>query len=294
MSWTIKVPATTANLGAGFDSIGMAVNLFLTLTIRDATDWCFISKSQHLAELPSDETNFICQIAKKTAKRFSDKELPACHVELNSDIPLARGLGSSATAIAAGIELANQLLDLGLTDQEKVLFATEIEGHPDNVAPAILGGCVIGHYHQTLDTVRIPIHHLDLLTLIPPFELKTSDARAVLPNTFSYHDSIKASSIANVSVAAICQGDWELLGRLMKKDLFHQPYRKKLIPHYNKVETLLAEHAYGIYLSGAGPTMIALTTEEKIATKVATWKETIQDIEWKILKPVNKGIEVIL
>src|SRR5690554_6411272 len=141
MTFMIKVPATTANIGAGFDSIGIALNLYLTLKVKLSDKLEFVHLSEHLNDLPTDESNFIYQIAKKTADRYQVDVLPPCRIEVTSDIPFARGLGSSATAIVAGIELANQLLQLNLTADEKVLLATEIEGHPDNVAPAVLGGC---------------------------------------------------------------------------------------------------------------------------------------------------------
>ncbi|WP_067841615.1 homoserine kinase [Amphibacillus sediminis] len=295
MSLQIKVPATTANLGAGFDSVGVALNLYLTIDVQPANEWSFISHSQYLDLIPTDQDNLIYQIAKQTANRYSDQKLPACRVELTSDIPLARGLGSSATAIVAGIELANQLLSLNLTSQEKVLWATEIEGHPDNVAPATLGGCVIGHYDNALDMIRVELKSdLVFLAMIPPFELKTKEARAVLPKSFTFEDGVQASSIANVSIAAICQGDWALLGQMMKKDKFHQPYRKALIPHYQQLEGILTDHVYGTYLSGAGPTMIALASRHVISDHLSEWQRQYNDFDWCILEPDHSGVQVQL
>ncbi|WP_231631476.1 hypothetical protein [Halolactibacillus sp. JCM 19043] len=128
MSWRIKVPATTANLGAGFDSIGVALDLYLFIKVSASDEWAFVSHSKHLHDIPKGKDNYIYKIAKQVADRYDKGALPACHVELFSDIPLARGLGSSATAIACGIELANLLLDLHLSDHDKVQIATEIEG----------------------------------------------------------------------------------------------------------------------------------------------------------------------
>jgi homoserine kinase len=292
MSWKISVPATTANLGAGFDSIGVALNLYLTLEIEPADQWCFVPLSEDMKDLPRDQSNLIYKIADQTAKRFTEEPLPPCRVEMTSDIPLTRGLGSSATAIVAGIELANRLLTLHLSDEDKLQLATEVEGHPDNVAPSILGGCVIGHYDQSLDWMRIPIEGLVFLAIIPSFQLKTSDARAVLPKTFSYKTAVQASSVANVSVAAICQGNWPLLGEMMKKDPFHQPYRKTLIPHYDRLVTLLEEDVYGVFLSGAGPTMIALTSQQKVDEKLVEWQGAFPELEWRALTVENKGVQV--
>lgn len=292
MSFTMKIPATTANIGAGFDSIGIALNLYLTLNVTRADQLEFVFLSEQLNELPTDESNFIYQIAQRTRERYQAGPLPPCRIEMKSEIPFARGLGSSATAIVAGIELANQLLKLNLTDDEKLLFATEIEGHPDNVAPAILGGCVIGHYDQTLEIIRVTIDDLSFITIIPDFELKTTDARNILPKNFSHSESVRASSVANVTVAALCQQNWPVLGRMMKQDLFHQPYRKKLIPHYEQLEEFLAEDVYGLYLSGAGPTMIALANPEGINSHFEKWQEQFPELHWLKLKAVNHGVTV--
>lgn len=292
MSFKIKVPATTANIGAGFDSVGIALNMYLTLNVTKAKTLLFVHKSEQLQDLPTDETNYIYKIAKQTAERFQAGPLPGCRIEMESEIPFARGLGSSATAIVAGIELANQLLKLNLTDDDKVLFATELEGHPDNVAPAILGGCVIGHFDQTLDVIRVPIEDLSFVTMIPDFELKTQDARDILPKQFTHGESVRASSVANVSVAAICQQNWPVLGNMMKQDLFHQPYRKKLVPHYEQIETALEDNVYGLYLSGAGPTMIALASQEQVSQHFDQWKKDFPQLDWLKLEAVNQGVLV--
>ncbi|GGM37212.1 homoserine kinase [Paraliobacillus quinghaiensis] len=290
MSWLIKVPATTANLGAGFDSVGVALNLYLSLKVDLSEKWRFVPLSEGMDELPRDEGNLIYQIALQTAKQFGYLDLPACNVEMTSNIPLTRGLGSSATAIIAGIELAVCLLDLNLSKEEKLEIATAIEGHPDNVAPSLLGGCVIGHYDQEVDWIHVPIHDLVFLAIIPDFELKTKEARAVLPKSFSYKESVQASSVANVSVAAICRGDWITLGNMMRKDHFHQPYRKKLVPHYDKIVELLDEEVYGTFLSGAGPTLIALTSKEVIERKLADWQTIFPKLNWLPLEVENRGV----
>jgi len=290
MSWLIKVPATTANLGAGFDSVGVALNLYLTLKVDLSEKWSFVPLSEGMDDLPRDEENLIYQIALQTAQQFGYQDLPACYVEMTSNIPLTRGLGSSATAIIAGIELAVCLLDLDLSKEEKVEIATAIEGHPDNVAPSLLGGCVIGHYDQQVDWINVPIKDLIFLAIIPSFHLKTKEARSVLPKTFSYKESVQASSVANVSVAAICQGDWITLGKMMKKDHFHQPYRKELVPHYDKLVELLDEEVYGTFLSGAGPTLIALTSKEVIERKLADWQTVFPELNWLPLEVENRGV----
>ncbi|MDC3417841.1 homoserine kinase [Aquibacillus salsiterrae] len=290
MNWVIRIPSSTSNLGAGFDSIGLALNLYLELKVTQSETWEFIPVSDCLMDIPTGKENLVYQIAETVAKQFNYGELPPCRVEMQSDIPLARGLGSSATATIAGIELANILLNLELSEEDKLSIATNIEGHPDNVAPSLMGGCVIGHFDYEVDWIKVPVEDVTFLAIIPNFELKTKEARAVLPDSFSYQESVHASSIANVSVAAICQKNWRLLGKMMKKDLFHQPYRKKLVPHYEELEAFLEEDVFGTFLSGAGPTMIAIASNATIEEKLSSWKEAYSHFEWLPLQVENEGL----
>ncbi|SER78219.1 homoserine kinase [Gracilibacillus ureilyticus] len=293
MSWLIKVPSSTSNLGAGFDSIGLALNLYLELQVTRADEWEFIPASDCLESIPKGKDNLVYEIAEKVANQYGgERELPPCQVVMKSDIPLARGLGSSATAIIAGIELADALLDLDLSEDEKLQIATEIEGHPDNVAPSLLGGCVIGHYDGKVSYTQIPVKGVTFVAVIPNFELKTKDARAVLPKEFSYKESVQASSVANVSVAAICQGNWKLLGEMMNKDYFHQPYRKSLISHYDELHEYLTRNSYGVFLSGAGPTMIAVVDDKNVFNIVKQWKYEYPDYQWLSLQVENTGVYI--
>ncbi|WHX99725.1 homoserine kinase [Neobacillus sp. DY30] len=255
--FVIKVPASSANLGPGFDSIGVAVNLYLTLEVEKSDKWECYSTSEELKDLPSDEQNFICQIALQTAAKYG-KELHPCKVKIESEIPLARGLGSSASAIIAGIELADQIGDLGLTKKDKLLLSTEIEGHPDNVGASLYGGLIIGVYQQgEVDIIPFTALSFEMVAVIPQESLLTKDSRGVLPTEFSYLNAIQASSTANVLVAALLSQNWELAGKMMEIDLFHQPYRKALIPFYGDVEKFAkSEGAFGVALSGAGPTIL--------------------------------------
>ncbi|SDM13736.1 homoserine kinase [Sediminibacillus halophilus] len=292
MNFAVKIPCSTSNLGAGFDSIGLALNLYLEMEAKKSDVWEFISITETLQGLPSGKDNFIYQIAEKVAKKYGIGQIPPCQVKVKSGIPLARGLGSSATATLAGIELANQLLDLQLGIEDKLAIATTIEGHPDNVAPSLLGGCVIGHYQQEVNYVQLPFENVSLIAIIPEYELKTKAAREVLPQELSFQTSVHASSIANVSVAAICQQNWSLLGNLMKKDLFHQPYRKKLVPHFEQLQTFLEEKVYGLFISGAGPTVIALAEKNCPESKIAEWQNNFPTCQWIKLQVDTNGMEV--
>ncbi|MGG0716106.1 homoserine kinase [Robertmurraya massiliosenegalensis] len=261
---TIRVPGSTANLGPGFDSIGLALNLFLSLEVERSNSWEVVMESKELEVFPTDDSNYIIQIALKTAELFQTS-LPCCKVKMSSDIPLARGLGSSAAAIIAGIELANVMGNLKLTNEEKFKIATEIEGHPDNVGASLFGGLVIGS--QMDDEVVAVVERsidFDLIAVIPKLELLTKDSRNVLPSELPYSEAVKAGALANVMVAALLNKDYALAGKMMKKDLYHQPYRRKLIPHLAEIEELAYKSgAFGVALSGAGPTVICCSEKGK-------------------------------
>ncbi|WP_313804574.1 homoserine kinase [Cytobacillus sp.] len=256
----IKVPGSSANLGPGFDSIGLALDVYLTLEVEMAKEWEVVPLSEELNVFPKDETNYILQIAKETAEKYN-RRLPACRMKVKSDIPLARGLGSSAAAIVAGIELANSLCKLHLTKQEKLEWASKIEGHPDNVGASLLGGLVVGC--QLEDEVSVEsFHHLemDIVAVIPREELLTKNSRGVLPKTFSYENAVQAGAIGNVMIAALLNGHYMQVGKMMKQDRYHHPYRKKIVPHLQVIEELASDFgAFGVALSGAGPTVVCLT-----------------------------------
>ena len=291
----IIVPATTANIGLGFDSIGIAVDLYLTLTVVEpSSEW----KIEHPfgEAVPTNEENLIIETALAVCPALQPHYL-VCE----SDIPMTRGLGSSSSAIVAGIELANQLGKLNLTPQQKVEWATKIEGHPDNVAPAILGGLVVATYDeesQEVDYLQKEIHSdIQGIALIPDFELSTKASRQVLPSEFVYSQAVQASSRSNVLVAALWQEDWENVSRIVEKDLFHEPYRETLIPFLTPVRKLAKEkEAIGTYLSGAGPTVMVLSSKENASSIVDYLKEQLPsklgNYEIRVLTVDQLGVRV--
>ncbi|MFD2630550.1 homoserine kinase [Oceanobacillus kapialis] len=257
-SYRICVPASSANLGPAFDSAGIALELYLTLEVEEQSAWEFVHTSDLLPACSPYEAHYIYQIAEKTANLYQ-KPLPPCKATVTSEIPLARGLGSSASAVIAGIELANQQCDLNLTTHDMLKLGTAVEGHPDNVAAALLGGMVISTaFEEEVKHVQLALPELEAVLSIPSFELKTEAARNVLPSQFSREMATMASSISNVFIAALASGDLELAGEMMEQDLFHEPYRSSLLPHYEKVrqEAKLAG-SLGTVISGAGPTMLS-------------------------------------
>ncbi|BCB02345.1 homoserine kinase [Bacillus sp. KH172YL63] len=262
-SFKITVPGSTANLGAGFDSLGLALNIFLTVEAHEAEEWKVIPLSAALEIFPSDDTHFIVEVAKEVAAEYGRKPAP-CHLYVKSDIPLTRGLGSSAAAVVAGVELANALCGLNLSLDQKLSIANRFEGHPDNVGASLYGGFVVSCQHEKgVGMISVPDLPIDVVCVIPKDELKTSDSRNVLPSTLSFGEAVGAGAISNVLVAAFLTGDWETAGKMMKRDRYHQPYRKKLIPHYEAVEEVANRFgAFGTALSGAGPTIACFVERE--------------------------------
>jgi homoserine kinase len=260
----ITVPGSTANLGPGFDSVGLALGKYLTLEIRKADQLHFIPMTEHVMGTPTDKENFIAKVAIKVANKHN-KQLPACEVKVWSDIPMARGLGSSASAIIAGIELANQLCNLQLTNDEKLRISSLEEGHPDNVGASLYGGLVVG-LHQENETEIVCVKDLDVdaVVVIPKYEVFTSDARNVLPKTLEFKTAVEASAVSNMLVAGLLTNNWKLVGQMMNKDQFHQPYRSSLIPEIHSVHEKIRDlGAYGSALSGAGPTVICFIEKGK-------------------------------
>ncbi|PGT89189.1 MULTISPECIES: homoserine kinase [Bacillaceae] len=260
----ITVPGSTANLGPGFDSVGLALGKYLTLEVKKAEERIFLPMTDHVRDIPTNDQNLIAKVAIKVAEKYN-QTLPACEVKVWSDIPMARGIGSSAAAIIAGIELSNQLCDLQLTDEEKLRIASLEEGHPDNVGASLYGGLVVGlHQEDKTELVCVKEVNVDAVVVVPKYEVFTSDARNVLPQELAYKTAVEASAISNMLIAGLLTNDWHLVGNMMSKDLFHQPYRGKLIPEIQAVqEKVEALGAYGSALSGAGPTVICFIEKGK-------------------------------
>ena len=261
----IIVPATSANVGPGFDSVGIAVSKYLTIDVLEPADAWLIEHDLG-AGIPTDEKNLLLSTALSIAPAIQPH-----HIKMTSEVPLARGLGSSSSVIVAGIELANQLANLQLSDAEKLRIATEIEGHPDNVAPAIFGNLVVASYiGEDVQYVTADFPTCDLVAFVPSYQLKTSNSRNVLPTEWSYKEAVAASSVANVAIAALLKGDLVTAGRSIELDHFHERYRQSLVKEFPQVKEVAHQHdAYATYLSGAGPTIMNLLAPEHTAAFVA-------------------------
>lgn len=292
---TIEVPGSSANLGPGFDSIGLALNLYLKITVTQSEAYEVVPLTANLKELPLDESHFIFQIAIKTAEKY-EKSLPPCKIRVSSDIPLARGLGSSAAAIVAGIELADALCELNLSKQQKFALASQYEGHPDNAGASLFGGLVIGVMSEN-DADAVVLHDLDfeVVAAIPHEELLTKESRLVLPSQLPFGEAVKAGAVGNVLVAALANRQFELAGKMMHNDLYHQPYRRELIPHLTVLEEKAIEHgAFGVALSGAGPSVLCFARSGCSRDLVAKLKEEFQQLEFKALKVDHGGSTVVI
>ena len=288
-SVSVTVPATTANMGPGFDCLGAALSLynhFEFVVVDEAEPLLMIHAEGLEADLVSNSPD---NLVYKSLLRVYDKiqrQPPhlAIHIKLN--VPLSRGLGSSATAIIGGLVGANALAGSPLTDAEILDLAIAIEGHPDNVAPAFLGNCQLSTQCADGSTIFCPItwsSDLVPVVAIPDFELSTHDARSVLPQDCSYTDAIFNASHLGLLMRALetGKGEW-LKGSL--DDRLHQPYRTRLIKGYDAVRAAaLDAGAYGLVISGAGPTVLTLcsqTQAEAVATamKQAWRKEGIEAV----------------
>ena len=284
----ITVPATSANVGPGFDSVGIAVSKYLTIDVLETQENWWIEHDLG-EEIPSNEENLLLQTALQVAS-----DLPPHRLKMTSEVPLARGLGSSSSVIVAGIELANQLADLQLSDDEKLRIATKIEGHPDNVAPAIFGNLVIASYiGEDVQYVTADFPTCDLVAFVPSYQLKTSDSRNVLPTEWSYKEAVAASSVANVAIAALLKGDLVTAGRSIELDHFHERYRQSLVAEFPQVKEVAHAHAaYATYLSGAGPTIMNLLAPEHSAAFVAALEALGLDGQIFQLKIDTFGVRV--
>lgn len=264
---SFKIPATSANLGLGFDSIGVALNKYLYIDAREYEKWEFEYETEDLNVLPNDQTNFLAEAAISIAKEYG-KTMPSLYIKMASEIPLSHGLGSSSSAIVAGIELANHYCQLNLSTDDKVYFASKIEGHPDNVGPCITGGVFVGYYNdEYLAYHQVELEDIGIIISIPPYEISTKVAREAIPNSYEKGVAVEQNALNNVMLLSMLKKDYQTMGELMMKDQFHEPYRQPLIQEFNDIKQIaLANGAYATVISGAGPTVLTLCPQEKVTS----------------------------
>lgn len=260
--FSIIVPATSANVGPGFDCLGTALTLYNEFKFTPLEESrVFINVTGPEAEkVSTDENNLLYQAFMEFYRHLKQKP-PSVKIEIKLGIPLARGLGSSATAILGGLLGANILAGKPLSRKQLMELAIAIEGHPDNVVPALLGGCQLTATNDKRKEVcDIPWHQEVIPVIaIPDFELSTSEARKVLPTQVEHRDAIFNTAHLGLLLRGLETGNHEWLEAALQ-DKLHQPFRKSLIKGYDNVySAAVSAGAYGMVISGAGPTLLALT-----------------------------------
>ncbi|OGO77210.1 MAG: homoserine kinase [Clostridiales bacterium GWB2_37_7] len=289
----IRVPATSANMGPGFDCLGVALDLYNYYEIEETAGGLEIIGCE---ECYSDEHNLIYTSMLKCFEVLNHQP-SGLRIRINSSIPISRGLGSSAACIIGGIVAANELAGGKLTKAQLLEIANEIEGHPDNVAPALLGGMLIAVQDQGkvhCDKIKL-VTNLRFCALIPNFTLSTKEARAVLPDKLTYGDAIFNISRASLMVTALANGSHDLIKHACE-DALHQPYRSKLIPGYEEIVQKSKElGCLGVFLSGAGPTIMVLLQDgnNEFTVHMQGFLDTMQN-KWSIkeLNIDNEGMIV--
>ncbi len=259
----VRIPASTANLGPGFDTLGMALELYAWIEMGVASETRVELYGDQMKYIPSDKNNLIYKVAQQLFTA-AGVDYPELEIAMYSDIPLTRGLGSSASAIVGALYAANALIGGRFTDDELFQMATKMENHPDNVGASIFGGIVVAFWDgQRAEHIRIEPHErLELLVAIPDFQLATEKARNILPQQVSMKDAVFNVGHSSVLVAALAAGRLDMLKPAMK-DALHQPYRSALIPGMSTLLSEADQHgALGIALSGAGPTIIAFVDRD--------------------------------
>jgi len=294
---TVRTPATTANLGPGFDCLGLALGFFNTieLSMADATE---VDVTGFGAEsLPRDETNLVLQSARRVAERI-EADVPGWRLRQHNEIHLARGMGSSSSAIVGGLVAANELLGGRLSDRELLDIAVAIEGHPDNVAPALLGGltvCCTDDDGLGVARFEPPVGLMACLA-IPDYEVSTEDARKVMPESIPHGDGVFNTCHSTAVLAALVSGDMALLGQAMK-DRLHEPYRAPLVKGMAQCVSAAREAgAYAAALSGSGPTIVAFANEnadEVLDAMLGALRSQGVTCEGRIAELASAGAEVV-
>jgi homoserine kinase len=294
-SYAIAVPATTANLGPGYDCLGAALTLFNKFEIALSEEFRITASGAAADKIAKNKTNLVHQSLEQFYERIG-KPKPVISLHVDLQVPLARGLGSSATAIVAGIIGGNLLAGSPLSQPELLQLAIEMEGHPDNVTPAMLGGCqlIASAKCGGWEFCALPWHKdIAIAVAIPDFELPTAKARQVVPKEVSLKDAIFNASHLALLVQALTSGNSTWLQSALQ-DKLHQPYRQSLIPGMEAVQAAaIAAGAHGVVISGAGPTLLALGRAGQIEaiaeSMVKAWRQSGVTATKKCLSIAKQG-----
>lgn len=293
----VKVPATTANMGPGYDVLGMALSQYSTFQCQEDDKISLSIKGLESEKLVNQdhEANLVVRSMNHLFK-YVDKYPKGYKLEIINDIPLARGMGSSASAIVGGLLVANYLVGANLDQDEILKLATQIEGHPDNVAPALMGNIVLSTKipdDQVIYHSIKPFNDLTCVLFIPDYEVSTSMSRSVLPQSISMADAVHTSGHLSLMLAGFMTGNKDLIGQTMV-DRLHEPYRKSLIKNFDDFKASALEvGAFAFSLSGSGSTIIAYCDHDSAPHVKRAFKEVSQKYSIsgtsKIIAPCSQG-----
>ena len=301
MPVTVTVPASTANLGPGFDCLGAALTIYNRFTFTEGADGddalAIVVRGAEAARVPADENNSIYQSFCRLYAAI-DRPVPPVKIEIDLGVAVSRGLGSSATAIVGGLVGANELAGRPLDTAALGDLATEIEGHPDNVIPALMGGfrLAVADGERWIVCPLAWSEDIVPVVAIPNFELSTADSRMVLPDTYGIGDASFNAAHSSLLIQGLAAGNGEWV-RVGIDDRLHQPYRIALIGGYRDVEAAaIAAGAYGVAISGAGPTMLALCPPDKADAVVVAmdeaWRSSGVEPDVRRVQLDNVGVRV--
>ncbi len=277
---TIRVPATTANLGPGFDAFGCALSLYTDVTFEETQAGLEITGCDEAYAGPDN----MAYTAYCAVLASLSEEIRGVKIHIDSQIPICRGLGSSAALLVAGAMGANVLRGSKLSTQGLLNITNAMEGHPDNLAPAFFGGLTASMVDNGLPvTVNFPLHpDWEFLALVPDFTLPTVVAREVLPTEYPRADAVYNIAHGAMVLKALELGDEKLLRNAMQ-DRIHQPYRKSMIADYEKIEGLIRTTGAAFCLSGAGPTLLCITRNSGLEEKLSQKMPTVTTANWQMI-----------
>ena len=312
MKVSVKVPATSANIGPGFDCLGLALPIYNTITIEETVlpgtgiEINIMSEDEDAIDemsfddIPKDENNIVYKAVEMLYNSIG-QEPSELKINIQSQIPITRGLGSSAAVVVGGLLAANKLLGSPADETALLSIATEVEGHPDNVAPAILGGFVMASQEDDGSIVYRKLswpQEWDITVCIPDFELSTNIARSVLPQTVPMQDAIYNAKHLAMLVQAVSTKDEKLM-KIALQDKLHQQYREKLVPGMKEIMDAFKHEdgVLGCVLSGAGPSMLVISYKydlDKIKSIVKEiWEPQSIKVDIRTLKVEENGAEIL-
>lgn len=292
----IVVPATTANIGPGFDCLGIALSLYNEIEVEEISEGLVIEvEGRDKEKIETNENNLVYQSMLRTFDKIGSYP-KGLKIKQFNNIPISRGLGSSAACIVGGVMAANKLMNSPLSTEEMLELAVEIEGHPDNVAPALLGGVVVSYREEGKTTyVRFPVNqNLKFVVAIPEIQLSTKVSRGALPEVVPFKDAVANVGKASLLVAALMSGELDKIAFSLE-DRLHQPYRVELMESLKNIfEGAKSQGIHQLFLSGAGPSIIFVSWHQEQEEKEKDFCRLVTSMpeEWniKILKGDNQGV----